>query len=206
MKISIINGPNLNLLGKLEPEIYGNQTFEAYFNSLQEKFPQLELTYYQSNIEGELIDKIQELGFTHDGIILNADASTTFAPSVGYFVSDNISLAASLATSNNGDDKSTIIGLGAAYVFNAGNQFSSQIGASVGFGNGSESGVDFNATAFSLSYGINYFVSSNFALTANLAALEYVSVKDDVAGAKAVNTTSIGVDLSNISLGLAYKF
>jgi hypothetical protein len=136
----------------------------------------------------------------------DADASTTFAPSVGYFVSNNISLAASLETSNNGDDKSTIIGLGAAYVFNAGNQFSSQIGASVGFGNGSESGVDFNATAFSLSYGINYFVSSNFALTANLAALEYVSVKDDVAGAKAVNTTSIGVDLSNISLGLAYKF
>ena len=83
MKISIINGPNLNLLGKREPEIYGNQTFEAYFNSLQEKFPQLELTYYQSNIEGELIDKIQELGFTHDGIILNAGAYTHTSVGIG---------------------------------------------------------------------------------------------------------------------------
>ena len=83
MKISIINGPNLNLLGKREPEIYGNQTFEAYFNSLQEKFPQLELTYYQSNIEGELIDKIQELGFSHDGIILNAGAYTHTSVGIG---------------------------------------------------------------------------------------------------------------------------
>ena len=83
MKISIINGPNLNLLGKREPEIYGNQTFEAYFNSLQEKFPQLELTYYQSNIEGELIDKIQELGFSYDGIILNAGAYTHTSIGIG---------------------------------------------------------------------------------------------------------------------------
>ena len=83
MKISIINGPNLNLLGKREPEIYGSQIFEAYFNSLQEKFPQLELTYYQSNIEGELIDKIQELGFTHDGIILNAGAYTHTSVGIG---------------------------------------------------------------------------------------------------------------------------
>ncbi len=83
MKISIINGPNLNLLGKREPEIYGSQTFETYFNSLQEKFPQLELTYYQSNIEGELIDKIQEWGFTHDGIILNAGAYTHTSVGIG---------------------------------------------------------------------------------------------------------------------------
>jgi 3-dehydroquinate dehydratase-2 len=83
MKISIINGPNLNLLGKREPEIYGSQTFEAYFNSLQEKFPQLELTYYQSNIEGELIDKIQELGFSYDGIILNAGAYTHTSIGIG---------------------------------------------------------------------------------------------------------------------------
>jgi 3-dehydroquinate dehydratase-2 len=83
MKISIINGPNLNLLGKREPEIYGSQTFEDYFNSLQEKFTQLELTYYQSNIEGELIDKIQELGFTHDGIILNAGAYTHTSVGIG---------------------------------------------------------------------------------------------------------------------------
>ena len=83
MKISIINGPNLNLLGKREPEIYGNQTFEGYFNSLQEKFPQLELTYFQSNIEGELIDKIQELGFSYDGIILNAGAYTHTSVGIG---------------------------------------------------------------------------------------------------------------------------
>ncbi len=83
MKISIINGPNLNLLGKREPEIYGSETFEAYFNSLQEKFPQLELTYYQSNIEGELIDKIQELGFSYDGIILNAGAYTHTSIGIG---------------------------------------------------------------------------------------------------------------------------
>ena len=83
MKISIINGPNLNLLGKREPEIYGSQTFEGYFNSLQEKFPKLELTYYQSNIEGELIDKIQELGFSHDGIILNAGAYTHTSIGIG---------------------------------------------------------------------------------------------------------------------------
>ena len=83
MKISIINGPNLNLLGKREPEIYGSETFEAYFNSLQGKFPQLELTYYQSNIEGELIDKIQELGFSYDGIILNAGAYTHTSIGIG---------------------------------------------------------------------------------------------------------------------------
>ncbi len=83
MKISIINGPNLNLLGKREPEIYGSQTFEAYFNSLQDKFPQLELTYFQTNIEGELIDKIQELGFSYDGIILNAGAYTHTSVGIG---------------------------------------------------------------------------------------------------------------------------
>jgi len=76
MKICIINGPNLNLLGKREPEVYGSQTFEDYFETLQQKFPNVELSYYQSNIEGELIGKIQEVGFTFDGIILNAGAYT----------------------------------------------------------------------------------------------------------------------------------
>lgn len=76
MKICIINGPNLNLLGKREPEIYGGLSFEEYFAALQEKYPDVELTYYQSNIEGELINKIQEAGFTSDGIILNAGAYT----------------------------------------------------------------------------------------------------------------------------------
>lgn len=83
MKISIINGPNLNLLGKREPEVYGSQTFEDYFNLLKIKFPDMELTYYQSNIEGELIDKIQELGFSYDGIILNAGAYTHTSIGIG---------------------------------------------------------------------------------------------------------------------------
>lgn len=76
MKIIIINGPNLNLLGKREPEVYGNESFENYFEQLKIKFPTLELSYFQSNIEGELIDKLQEVGFTYDGIILNAGAYT----------------------------------------------------------------------------------------------------------------------------------
>ena len=76
MKLIIINGPNLNLLGKREPEVYGKETFEDYFSSLEKKFPEVEMDYYQSNIEGELIDKIQEVGFSYDGIILNAAAYT----------------------------------------------------------------------------------------------------------------------------------
>lgn len=76
MRIIIINGPNLNLLGKREPSIYGNQTFEDYFNSLKNQFKNIELSYYQSNIEGKLIDKIQEVGFEFDGIIINAGAYT----------------------------------------------------------------------------------------------------------------------------------
>ena len=76
MKIIIINGPNLNLLGKREPEVYGNETFESYFEKLQIQFPTLILDYFQSNIEGELISKIQEVGFSHSGIILNAGAYT----------------------------------------------------------------------------------------------------------------------------------
>jgi 3-dehydroquinate dehydratase-2 len=83
MKISIINGPNLNLLGKREPEVYGSQTFEDYFITLKEKYPQIELSYYQSNIEGELIDKIQEFGFSYDGIILNAGAYTHTSIGIG---------------------------------------------------------------------------------------------------------------------------
>lgn len=83
MKIAILNGPNLNLLGKREPKIYGSQTFEDYFEILKNKFPQLDLIYYQSNIEGELIGKIQELGFSYDGIILNAGAYTHTSVGIG---------------------------------------------------------------------------------------------------------------------------
>lgn len=83
MKIIIINGPNLNLLGKREPEVYGNKTFETYFEELKSKFPQVELHYYHSNIEGELINKIQEVGFSFDGIILNAAAYTHTSIGIG---------------------------------------------------------------------------------------------------------------------------
>lgn len=76
MKIIIINGPNLNLLGKREPEIYGNQSFEDYFAQLKNKFPEISLAYFQSNVEGEIINKIHEVGFECDAIILNAGGYT----------------------------------------------------------------------------------------------------------------------------------
>ncbi len=76
MKIQIINGPNLNLLGVREPGIYGSSSFEDYLKALREEFPQVEIEYMQSNVEGELIDKIQEVGFSFDGIVLNAGAYT----------------------------------------------------------------------------------------------------------------------------------
>lgn len=75
-KLIIINGPNLNLLGKREPDIYGSLTFTEFLNKIKPKYPNVQLDYYQSNIEGELIDKLQEVGFSYDGIILNAAAYT----------------------------------------------------------------------------------------------------------------------------------
>lgn len=83
MKLIIINGPNLNLIGQRETNIYGNQSFETYFATLQEKFPEISLSCFQSNIEGELIDKIQEVGFSYDGIILNAAAYTHTSIGIG---------------------------------------------------------------------------------------------------------------------------
>ncbi|MEH6619988.1 type II 3-dehydroquinate dehydratase [Maribacter arcticus] len=83
MKIIIINGPNLNLLGKREPDVYGAETFEDYFSKLQFKFKVVELEYFQSNIEGELISKIQETGFSYDGIVLNAAAYTHTSVGIG---------------------------------------------------------------------------------------------------------------------------
>ena len=76
MKVIIINGPNLNLLGVREKSIYGNISFEEYFKKIVEEFPNLELEQFQSNVEGELIDKLQEVGFTYDGILLNAGGYT----------------------------------------------------------------------------------------------------------------------------------
>ena len=83
MKVLIINGPNLNLLGKREPEIYGSHSFEDYFKELQNKFSALDLYYFQSNIEGEIIDKLHEVGFNYDGIILNAAAYTHTSVGIG---------------------------------------------------------------------------------------------------------------------------
>ena len=76
MRLIIINGPNLNLLGTRETSVYGNQTFDEYFKLLQNKFNTIELKYYQSNVEGELINKLHEVGFAFDGIILNAGGYT----------------------------------------------------------------------------------------------------------------------------------
>src|SRR6478609_7441047 len=75
-KIQIINGPNLNLLGKREPDVYGSQTFDTFFETLKKRFPDTELHYYQSNVEGEMINKLHEVGFGFDGVILNAGAYT----------------------------------------------------------------------------------------------------------------------------------
>jgi len=83
MKIAIINGPNLNLLGIREPSVYGNQNFEQFFKDLQKKFEAIELVYFQSNVEGELINKIQKYGFTFDGIILNPGGYTHTSVAIG---------------------------------------------------------------------------------------------------------------------------
>lgn len=83
MKILILNGPNLNLLGKREPEIYGNLTFKDYFKILKKNYSAIELHYFQSNIEGEIIDKLHEVGFSFDGVILNAGAYTHTSVAIG---------------------------------------------------------------------------------------------------------------------------
>ncbi|GJQ05745.1 type II 3-dehydroquinate dehydratase [Capnocytophaga canimorsus] len=82
-KIAIINGPNLNLLGKREPQIYGSTSFEDYFKQLQQEFNEVELFYFQSNVEGEIINTIHKLGFDFDGIILNAGAYTHTSIAIG---------------------------------------------------------------------------------------------------------------------------
>ena len=82
-KIIIINGPNLNLLGKREPSIYGAESFDDFFTDLKQNYKGFDLTYFQSNIEGELIDKLQDVGFSYDGIILNAAAYTHTSVGIG---------------------------------------------------------------------------------------------------------------------------
>ena len=83
MKIAIINGPNLNLLGTREPDVYGSQTFDIFFTALQEKYPTITFTYYQSNVEGELINEIQKVGFSADGIVFNPGGYTHTSVAIG---------------------------------------------------------------------------------------------------------------------------
>ena len=83
MRIAIINGPNLNLLGKRETDIYGNESFDTYLQKLKEKFNNIEITYFQSNVEGELINEIQRVGFDHDGIIFNPGGYTHTSVAIG---------------------------------------------------------------------------------------------------------------------------
>ena len=83
MKIAIINGPNLNLLGKREPEVYGNKTFEDFFEELKSKYPSVEISYFQSNVEGELINELQRIGFSYDGIIINPGGYTHTSVAIG---------------------------------------------------------------------------------------------------------------------------
>jgi len=83
MKISIINGPNLNLLGTREPTVYGNQTFEAYYETLKKQFPSVSFDYFQSNVEGELINRLHEVGFSSNAILLNAGAYTHTSVAIG---------------------------------------------------------------------------------------------------------------------------
>jgi 3-dehydroquinate dehydratase-2 len=83
MKIAIINGPNLNLLGTREPEIYGDKTFDDFLNDLKTKFPAVEFSYFQSNVEGELINELQRVGFSYAGIILNPGGYTHTSVAIG---------------------------------------------------------------------------------------------------------------------------
>jgi 3-dehydroquinate dehydratase-2 len=83
MKIAIINGPNLNLLGKREPGIYGSTSFEDFLVTLKEKYPQVNIHYYQSNVEGELINELQRVGFDYDGIIMNPGGYTHTSVAIG---------------------------------------------------------------------------------------------------------------------------
>src|SRR5437868_4995875 len=83
MKLAIINGPNLNLLGKRETDIYGNKPFESFLEELKKKFPKVSFSYFQSNVEGELVNELQRVGFDHDGIILNPGGYTHTSVAIG---------------------------------------------------------------------------------------------------------------------------
>jgi 3-dehydroquinate dehydratase-2 len=83
VKIAIINGPNLNLLGKREPDVYGSQSFEEYYQLLQQQYPNVQFSYFQSNVEGELINELQRVGFDYDGILINPGGYTHTSVAIG---------------------------------------------------------------------------------------------------------------------------
>ena len=127
---------------------------------------------------------------------------TTFNTAIGYFLTDNIALTAGFETMSNGNIKESAPKIGAAYVFNAKNQFSTNISLELASGSGTLVS-DYKFTRIDLSYGVNYFVSNHFALRANIAGLKYESTTPN--GGSANSTTEISLNLSNISLGLVYK-
>ena len=100
MKISIINGPNLNLLGTREPGVYGNQTFEEYYSKLKNLYPRVIFDYFQSNVEGELINRLHEVGFSSDMILLNAGAYTHTSVAIGDAIKSNDSGVIEIHISN----------------------------------------------------------------------------------------------------------
>jgi len=100
MKIAIINGPNLNLLGKREPGIYGSQSFEEFYASLQQQYKQVSFTYYQSNVEGELINELQRAGFDSDGIIFNPGGYTHTSVAIGDAIASIIAPVVEVHISN----------------------------------------------------------------------------------------------------------
>jgi outer membrane protein len=138
--------------------------------------------------------------------VSGGESSNEFSPSVGYFVSDNISVEGMFSTGkNDAQTKSTGFGVGAAYHFNAANQFSTHIDLDIMAGSDETvAGAKTKNTDISLGYGFNYFVSSHFAIHAEMAAISMNSETPD--GGEAVKTTEIGLDLANISFGLTYKF
>jgi len=99
-KIAIINGPNLNLLGTREPDVYGSKTFDAYFGELKLLFPAVEFSYFQSNVEGELINELQRVGFAYDGIIINPGGYTHTSVAIGDAIAAITTLAVEVHISN----------------------------------------------------------------------------------------------------------
>jgi outer membrane protein len=155
--------------------------------------------------EGFTKGSIYASGTLSSKSVKGGDSSSEFSPAVGYFVSDNISVEGMFSTVKNGDAKGSGFGVGAAYHFNAANQFSTHVDLDVMVGSTDDgAGAKAKYNDIALGYGFNYFVSSHFALHAEIAAITLSSMTPD--GGEAVKTTEIGLNTENISIGLTYKF